>query len=373
MLKRLYVDNVRCLSNFELVPGQVAGLVGPNGGGKSALFDVLRSVQALLHSTAQPVAALFPFLSRTRWVESLDQTIELEAFDRELGSFHYRLKIHHEAKGRDATLSEELIHAGEVLYRFVDGVVQLFGDRVAEGPRANFPADPRRSFLPVLEPREDNQRIHAFKRWLSGILLFRIKPDRIVFETDTEVEMLDHEAANFVAWYRSLQQEMPQITSQILEDVRPYIPGLTGIRLAKFYETKRAMVVDTLQAGRTVPLSVIELSDGQRALLVLYTILRAAAHRASLLVFDEPDNFIAQAEIQPWLSELRERVVEASLGTLLVISHHPEVIDYLAPDQILRLWRDDGPTRIRSLNDDLDLSEGLRASEALQMGLGGAE
>jgi ABC-type glutathione transport system ATPase component len=112
-----------------------------------------------------------------------------------------------------------------------------------------------------------------------------------------------------------------------------------------------------------------ELSDGQRALLVLYTILHAVARQASLLVFDEPDNFVAQAEIQPWLSSLREAVVSSRRGTLLVISHHPEVIDYLAPDQALYLWRgEDGPARVREL--EVDREQGLSASEWLKLGMG---
>jgi ABC-type ATPase with predicted acetyltransferase domain len=115
--------------------------------------------------------------------------------------------------------------------------------------------------------------------------------------------------------------------------------------------------------GRRFPLEPAELSDGQRALMVLYTIRHAIADGASLLFFDEPDNYLAQREIQPLLAELTGAARNAG-ATLLVISHHPEVIDYLAPDQVLRLWRgEDGPTRIESVQ--FDLSMGMTASETL--------
>ncbi len=41
MLKRLYVDNYKCLVNFEFVPQQIQLLLGVNGTGKSSVFDVL--------------------------------------------------------------------------------------------------------------------------------------------------------------------------------------------------------------------------------------------------------------------------------------------------------------------------------------------
>jgi hypothetical protein len=47
-----------------------------------------------------------------------------------------------------------------------------------------------------------------------------------------------------------------------------------------------------------------------------------------------------------------------------MLSHHPEVIDYLAPDQVWLLKRDaEGPTRISELR--LNRDSGQRASEWL--------
>jgi ATPase subunit of ABC transporter with duplicated ATPase domains len=147
--------------------------------------------------------------------------------------------------------------------------------------------------------------------------------------------------------------------------MRSVIDGLTAIRLLRTDGSNRLLTLDCRIGTKEFFLYLDELSEGQRVLLVLYTILHALANRATLLVFDEPDNFIADAEIQPWLADVRERVASANHGSLLVISHHPEVIDYLAADQILQLWRDSGPTRQRVL--DVDRSKGLPASEWLRL------
>ena len=45
MLKRLYVDNYKCLVNFEFQPPQHALILGKNGTGKSAVFDVIASLR----------------------------------------------------------------------------------------------------------------------------------------------------------------------------------------------------------------------------------------------------------------------------------------------------------------------------------------
>jgi ABC-type uncharacterized transport system ATPase subunit len=102
---------------------------------------------------------------------------------------------------------------------------------------------------------------------------------------------------------------------------------------------------------------------------MLYAILRALAKDASVLAFDEPDNFVATEEIQPWLAELRRAAAEDGQGTLLVASHHPEVIDYLAADQTVVFSRKpDGPVRIDPLGLSQEaMEEGLSASDHLRL------
>jgi predicted ATPase len=41
MFTRLYVQNYKCLVNFDLPLREITLLVGPNGAGQSAVFDVV--------------------------------------------------------------------------------------------------------------------------------------------------------------------------------------------------------------------------------------------------------------------------------------------------------------------------------------------
>ena len=74
-----------------------------------------------------------------------------------------------------------------------------------------------------------------------------------------------------------------------------------------------------------------EISDGQRALVLLYGLTHLARDQGYTLFLDEPDNYVALREIQPWLSSLQDACGE-EIAQAVISSHHPELIDYLGGD-----------------------------------------
>ncbi|HAX75624.1 MAG TPA: ATPase, partial [Cyanobacteria bacterium UBA11372] len=48
MLKRVYIDNFRCLVNFELDVDAINLFLGYNGSGKSTVFEALHKIQAFV-------------------------------------------------------------------------------------------------------------------------------------------------------------------------------------------------------------------------------------------------------------------------------------------------------------------------------------
>lgn len=368
MLKRLLIDNYKCLTNFELTPAPVSCLVGPNASGKSAVLGALRGLQRIANGGGLADEA-FPGFSRTRWDSRAQQTVELEVQGLQGAAMRYQLIVRHDETKRTGLVEREAVWSdGKLLYEQLEGDVRLFREG-GGAASASFPFDARRSFLPVLEARPDYSLLTAFKAWVAGIWLFALRPTEISSEAPSEDPVLKTEGLNFASWYRSMAQEKPASIDALRKSMQPLIPGLEGLRLERLSASGRYLIVDCRFGGRTFSLTLDELSDGQRNLLALYAILHAYARSASLLVFDEPDNFVASSEIQPWLSELRSAVVEAGRGTLMVISHHPEVIDYLSPDSSLLLTRTpDGPTRARNLADILDRESGQKTSELLSLG-----
>lgn len=366
MLKRLFVDNYKCLINFEIRPAQVSCLVGPNGGGKSAVFSALQGLQSFLAGVL--VADAFPAWTRTRWDRRATQRIEMDVQGFEGTLFHYDLIIRHDEGARRTVVEREAVSAnGGLLYEHTGEEIQLFSDDPMATPRTAFPGDPRRSFLPLLQARPDNKLLTAFKEWNAHMWLFALRPAEVSPDSNGEVDMLSTDGKNFVSWYRTILQEAPATASQIWHDLRPIVPGLQAIKLDKLGLNARLLLLDCEIAGRSFSLAIGELSDGQRVLLLLYTILHALAPKASLILFDEPDNFVAEEEIQPWLSQMRDVIVDARRGTLIAISHHHSVIDYLAADQAWELRRaEEGPTRLRNIRVPRDT--GMTASEFLRLG-----
>jgi ATPase subunit of ABC transporter with duplicated ATPase domains len=97
-----------------------------------------------------------------------------------------------------------------------------------------------------------------------------------------------------------------------------------------------------------------QLSDGQRCLICLYTILHFVLAKGSTVIIDEPENFISLREIQPWLTAVAD-TVEGGKGQVLLISHHPEIINQWAPKNGVQFVRDRiGAVRVEPFRGDSD-------------------
>ncbi|HET7177972.1 MAG TPA: hypothetical protein VFI63_04710, partial [Solirubrobacterales bacterium] len=104
---------------------------------------------------------------------------------------------------------------------------------------------------------------------------------------------------------------------------------------------------------------------GQRVLAILYAIACGLVVPGALLCIDEPDNFVSLSEIQPWLQVLRD-ALDLQGGQAIIISHHPEVIDYLALDSLWWFERPAGPVIARPVEQDI--ASPLKLSEAIARG-----
>ena len=137
------------------------------------------------------------------------------------------------------------------------------------------------------------------------------------------------------------------------------------MNLTESGETSRALkVVFRSPANKTIRYGFDQLSDGQRALIALYSLIHLSADRSVSLFIDEPDNYLALGEVQPWLAEAVQRCGE-SLEQLVVVSHHPVTIDYMAGASGRWFSRDgDGPARV-SKAPTRDIADGISISDAI--------
>ena len=97
MLKRIYIDNYKCLVNFETTFSSLNLILGPNGAGKSTVFEVFRKLIGFISGDFR-LDKLFENTSRTVWQTLRIQTFELD-IEGNQGLYKYELSIEHDEQG----------------------------------------------------------------------------------------------------------------------------------------------------------------------------------------------------------------------------------------------------------------------------------
>ncbi len=369
MLTRVYVDNFRCMVNFDCRLGPQQLILGPNGAGKSTLFDVLTLLRDVCVRGDVPDDR-FMGRSRTRWQDEKKQTFELDVSGNG-GS--YKMKLVLDAWGspeRPRIVLEAVKFSGQHIFRFEKGEVHLFNDRHED--KVQYPFDWHRSALATITERKDNTKLSWFKQWLGNLLLVSPDPRRMSGVAAHEVRSPDQYLANFADWYRHLRQETEDF--EYMKDLSEVLEGFVTMRLEDAGERRREIKIrmaasDNGGSGRQDTEYLLgELSEGQRVLIGLYAVLHFALKPGSTLCFDEPDNFIALREVQPWLAKVLDRTEdEEPVAQVLIASHHPELLNRMAFKGGLLLDRPGGrQVRAQSFSDPSQT--GLSAAELVARG-----
>lgn len=127
MLKRMYVNNYRCLVNFEIEFDAMTLLLGRNGSGKTSLLDILHGIRRLI-IFGDRAGEVFSPDDMTAWVDSKKQTFELTVKDND-DLYDYRLVLGYNEKDRRMQIDyESLSHNNNPLFDFIDGVVVVYSD-----------------------------------------------------------------------------------------------------------------------------------------------------------------------------------------------------------------------------------------------------
>jgi len=361
MITKVTIDNFRCFTNFELELGPFHLLLGDNGSGKSTFFDVLSRVGWLLAGAS--VEDCFALTDLTAWDKrtAQDFAVEMSAGDDE---FRYELRIEHNLDEATRSIARErLLWNSQVFYRFEDGQAHLYGfdgSHVVEG--ATFPFDSSRSFLPLLPQRPDNAPLRRFRDSVFGWLCVRLVPPQMEASSKAESHTINPDGRNFSSWYHYLTTAHPEVIVEVTRSLGDVIPGLKHLRFRSIGESKW---LEASFKRMSKDLAFFQLSDGQRALVVLYTLLHSIPSLGYSLYIDEPDNYVCLREIQPWLTQLEDLCGQEGRQAIL-ISHHPELINRLAKDYGIWFSRpDDGPVRARK---EYPVVDGLTAAETMARG-----
>jgi energy-coupling factor transporter ATP-binding protein EcfA2 len=366
MLRKLYVDNFRCLVNFTMEFGSFAILCGPNGAGKSSVFDALKMIKELASGEAVLAGEGLkdiPRLELNSWSNSriLEIGVELEIED---SLFEYSLQIEQVTDSHKPRItSERAIRQGRELYRRdLDGV--SFTNQ--QGERKSFPLDWRQAALGAIEAGGVAKDLKPLQDAFKSLLILRPNPRDMETESRAEVVQPDLFMRQLTSWYRFLFQEQ-EWSDSLRDSLRDVWPDFMSFRLESLGREAKALQLrfGSEGPGQEALLYFDQLSDGEKALVGLYMV-RAALDTGAVttILIDEPDNYVGLPELQPWILETVSLLGKDRQAIL--ISHHPEILASAGAGYGHYLWRPHhlSPTRI----GPLVIPDGLAIGEAVARG-----
>jgi len=368
MLKRLYIDNFRCFVNFEYKPERKQLLLGENGSGKSSLLDAIRAVQGFVGENGFGDFSRIVFQnSKTRWLNLPRQVFEIEA-ELEGKRYVYRLEINAQTDPKEMVLGESLRVDGSPILDYSNGKLLLYNESSVDSvTELGVEITGSSSILGFLSDfRKEAKR---FVAWLSkDLVCLRVNPHamkntgKLTGPTRPAVDLND-----LADWYMRLALSDSHGMFKLRSSLQDVFDGLESLN---FKSTETGTGDLTILFGgpdrKVLSFGLTELSEGQRCLISLYMILHFLIAKGCTVFLDEPDNFISLREIQPWLLDAAQ-AVDDNNGQLILISHHPEILDQWANTYGLRFFREEnGHVRTEKFKSDYDGL--LRPSELVARG-----
>ncbi|MFO0600545.1 MAG: AAA family ATPase [Myxococcaceae bacterium] len=347
MLRRFYVDNFRCLVNFEFRPARVNLIVGKNGSGKSTLFDAIKVIAGLLDGASVQTTLLAESLPW--WDIRREQRFELDLEDAGV-EFSYKVVVRHQPNRGAAIVEERFAVGGIEEITFEKGELRL--PSVPKG----IPYQGGQSVLGVGLSRTPT--VVQFLQCVGRILLFRLDPWSFDIQATSENRMLNVNGSNLVAFLRHWSQADPEAFLDWKKRVAADLPQFNDVQLREVVAGARMLVGVKRFNNTETSLNLASFSEGERVRLALDAIAGVATP-AHVVALDEPDNFLAPTEIQPILRRLTlETPRSGQPAQTIIVTHHPESIDYLASHVTWLFEKDtDGLARIREKKFDRNLGE----------------
>lgn len=307
MIRRIYIDNYKCFSNFEIRLGGLpcSMIIGANGVGKSTIAEVLGIFRALVVDGKSPVESISSHAvsQLKRAAEALSVvTLELELGD-EKSVWLFRLTF--TAKG--SAVSEAKLSI------LMDGQDILLGDRDGTlGARA--------------------------RALLMKVLVVKFQPALTSGKVGLGSCSLARDASNFANWFHEVIRPNLGAYALFLEHMSGIIPGFSGTDVADDGQGGQMLVVRIEIEGLTMTIPFELLSDGEKCQMLAGALIAFNEMQPEVSVFwDEPDNYITTAEIAYLLPAMCHSF--ARRGQFIATSHSREAIMTYGENEILRMRR----------------------------------
>ncbi|NOQ34590.1 MAG: AAA family ATPase [Methylococcaceae bacterium] len=364
MLKRLYIHNYKCLVNFEInFDKDISLFLGANGSGKSTVFEVLTILRKIIINE-EKLEYLFERNNKPRGfenqhIENIHFELEFEVND---SIYKYILLVEtffFSIKEESLYLNNDLLITSKEKETTRYRNENIFSLPFGNNEKTLF--EPSRSSM-----KRYASHIKDFFQYFNSLFIARINSYEMfstINKTNTEIKT---DFSNYAEWFSYLNESYRK-ELLVLENNLPEI--LVGFEVFRIQQAGRSKILQLGFKNSSNEKDIFyydfdELSEGQKTLIALYTLIYCTPDN-SIICIDEPENFLALPEIQPWFDELYDQCAERNLQVIL-ISHHPKIINFLANDSGYWFSREHNLTKIQKIVPENE--SGLSIAELVDRG-----
>jgi predicted ATPase len=359
MLRVIEINNYKLFHDFKLKFSTGINLIcGVNGSGKSALRELLFSLVNFLampevsDHVAHSIEEAFPSDVFCKWSTQPsgfdDIVIGLELGEEDEW-YRYDLIVkynlsEHKSMVQDESLTFHSQDGTQSIMTFTNEIIDILTD---DDKTLTFKYDRNMSGLGT--GSKNNSRIKKFGSLISQIYALHFNPSLIASDFTSGLRSLGSQGENFSAWhfYNTINHSEKQ--EIIYNRCKYFIPGFVSINSPQkgdFYSWK----IRVKFINKFYDIALQELSDGQKVLFALYSLL-TNANDGSTIMIDEPENFLAPGELQPWLDAMNDAWEERDIQFIL-ISHNSKTLNWYHKESMIFKIEGEPPYIVVEKNDN---------------------
>lgn len=362
MIRRLYIDNYKCFSNFELRLDKLpcSMIIGANGSGKSTVAEVLSYFSAIGRGVSNINNILPKNAQSTLKAEQRTGIITLEIEVGDLSRvWVYSIGV--KSDGGRYRVSTETLNCGEVVV-FDRSQLRLSDDVLA--------------MAVIADESQSVTLVTDFRFILNSIYVLRPVPQKMGSMVSTEDSYsLRTDASNFASWLQRILISDSEAYGALQQYLKCVLVDFANIQFLNTPAEGHVLMVvfntGTGNPGDVFTLGFDRLSDGEKCQFIAASLITLSAHLPNLTVFwDEPDNYITTSEVAYLLPALCNCFQKR--GQLIVSSHSREAIVTFGENEIISFKRPSHYSPVRQPQTAQEMRESgfLTGSldEALQNG-----